>query len=252
MTLEAPQPEEDPHWLRDALAMPFVVKARAMGSALWLFGRAPRRFGEAWFRGTENVPNPVVAMAASVSILTILRQEMHRADKSDATTHTLLSTLGETLGPYLMYVGLGLVAHAVLRVFGSKRKLRTSVGVSLLAGAGPGLVFAIGMTSSGLWMIARYGTGNALDDQVPALAGRAIAAFILALYAWFLLVFQLALAGAHGLPRWKGLAAGMVAVVAMAFSCGWLEQAAWWSKAGIVLGPHLYLSFGNGMGLRFN
>jgi hypothetical protein len=241
VTLEAPQPEEDPHWLRDALAMPLVVKARAMGSALWLFERKPRVFGEAWFRGNEKLPNPVVAMAASVSILTILRQELHRFGKRDEAPHTLLTSLGETLGPYLMYVGLGLLAHAALRVFGSKRKLRTTIGVCLLAGAGPGLVLALGMTLAGVWMVTLYGAGNAFDPKVPAFAGRVIACFVLGLYAHFLLVFQLALAGAHGLPRWKGLGAGMVAVVAIAFLCGWIENASWWSKAGIVLGPHAYL-----------
>jgi hypothetical protein len=244
MSPPPPEGQSDPHWLREALAIPFVEKARAMVAALWLFMRAPWVFGDSWNRGTAKIPNPLVAMAAAVSILTLLGQESRRALDKDPTPHTLLVTLSETLSPYVMYVALGFIAHFVLRMLGSERKLRTSIGLSLLAGAGPGTLAALGLVVPGVLMVARYGSTANLSSSAPLPARVAFGIIASAAYVYFLFLFDLGLAGAHGLARWKGIAAGKIAVIALAFGCGALEHFEWLPQLTGSIGPHLSIYLG--------
>jgi hypothetical protein len=244
---------EDPHWLSEALSIPIVDRIRTMGAALWFFAHAPYRFGEAWFRGTAVIPNPLVAMAASMSVLAILGQEIRRALVKEPGAHTILSSVAETLGPYVMYVGTGLVAHLVLRALGSRRRLRTTIGMTLLAGAGPGTVLALGITVPPVLLVRHYGSVDAMQAGIPMAARTAVVVAVLVLYFGFLAVFQLGLAGAHGITRWKGVVAGTVAVIAMAFVCGALEHTSLWPHLVGSMGPHLSLYKGaSGMSFGFN
>src|SRR5262245_12841309 len=95
-----PRRAEDPHWLRELLALPLVEKARLMGAALWFFVRAPHRFGQTWVAGGSSIPNPVIAMAASASLLALALQEVGRRLKKDVVAHSLVSSVAETLAPY--------------------------------------------------------------------------------------------------------------------------------------------------------
>jgi hypothetical protein len=247
---DAPEPvpsptrtgDEDPHWLRDALALPFVAKIRTIGRAVWFLLRAPRAFGEAWYRGERDIPNPLVAMTAAVSILTVLGQETRRLVNKDEPPHSLFSSFLETLGPYAVYIAIGIVAHGVLRLLGSRRKLRTTVGVTLLTGAGAGTLLALGIALPAIVAVRLLGMPSTLSNGLPN-AGQAVLIVLFTLmYFYFLAAFELALAGAHGLPRWKGIVAGTVAVFVVAYACGAVEHAAPGDTLG-ALGPHLSLYF---------
>jgi hypothetical protein len=232
--------EVDPHWHRDALSLPLVKKVRAMGAALWLFARAPRVFGEAWFRGDARIPNPAVAMATAVSILTLFAQETTRVLKRDGEVSPFVATLGETLGPYALYISMGLVAHVLLRLLGSKRRLRTTIGISLLAGAGPGMIVAFSMMPT-LAVVARYGL-EGVNDAAPMWLKLCLAVLVVVAYVHFVVAFELALAGAHSLPRWRGVVAGTLAIVVMAFVTGRFEESQRFAKYARKLGPHLSLT----------
>jgi hypothetical protein len=238
------EPAEDPHWLRDALAIPFIEKIRSMGRALAFFVRRPRAFGEAWFRGDKTIPNPLVAMATSVPIVTLISQESARHLKFETAPRTLLAGLGETLDPYVVYIGAGLVAHAGLRLLGSRRNLRTTVGISLLSGAGTGAVFAPSFAIPVLALAKIYGSVDVANTSAPDALKLALLGGIFGGYLYFLFLFQFALAGAHGLPRWKAVIAGMIAVAAMAFACGWADNTTWVPAAAKSFGPHPSAYFG--------
>jgi hypothetical protein len=240
----------DPNWVREALDTPFVQRAKMMFAALWLFLRAPRTFGEAWSVGSRNVPNPVVAMTAAVSIVTLIAHEARRFFQKDDAPQTLLRSLGETIGPYFLYIGLGLFAHFALRVLGSKRRLRTTVGVALLAGAGPGTIVALGIVVPAVVAVARFGSLSAVVAHLAPWAQLIVAAYVLGIYIYSMALFKFALAGAHGLPRWKGLLAGTFAVIAMGIVCGRLESTSLAQVIHLDLGPHL--SFGTMMNGKLN
>jgi hypothetical protein len=229
----------DRPWLREAASLPFVQKVRVSLAALWLFVRAPREFGAAWSLGDAAIPNPLVAMAASLSILAVFGQEMRRIMKGDSAPHTLLASIAETLGPYTLYVGTALVAHVVLVVLGSRRKVSTTIGVTLLAAAGPGTLLAFGVGLPALALFARYGVVNALNPSVPIVVRLAVVAVVVGLYLYFVVLLQLALAGAHGVATWKAIVAGAVGVLAIAIVCGTAERAGWWPWLTGSLGPHL-------------
>jgi hypothetical protein len=244
--------QEDPHWLRDALALPFVERLRQLAVAVWFFVRAPHRFGAAWFSGASTIPNPLVAMAASVSIMTILGQEVREVLTKEPVPRTLLSSIIDTLGPYALYFGIGLVAHLVLRTLGSKRKLRTTMGLTLLTGAGPGIILALGIGVPPVVLVKVYGSVDTINTVLPLPARIAILVSVVVLYLGFLGVYELALAGAHGVARWKGVVAGTVAVIAMAFATGALEKLDTSKRLTGSLGAHLSLQHGDkGMSFGF-
>jgi hypothetical protein len=244
--VESQAPSRDPRWLSDLLALPLVLRARAMGRALLFLLARPRAFGEAWARGDEGIPNPGVAMATAVSILTILGEQVQGLRHIERS-HTFLATLGWSCGPYVLYASMGIVAHLVLRLLGSTRKLSTSIGTVLLVGAGPGTVSALGLSVLVAGIVAKYGSLEP-HAATPLLLLAAAPTMIFQVYAW--IICQLALSGAHGVARWKGVVAGIVALIVVGFACGAVEtserfgeKTSWW------LGPHLCLHWSS---LPFN
>jgi len=182
--------------------------------------------------------------------VTLIGHEARRFFQKDDVPQTLLTSLGETLGPYVLYIGLGLFAHLALRVLGSKRRLRTTVGVALLAGAGPGTVVALGLVVPTVVAVARFGSLSTLVAHLPLWGQLTLAAYVMGIYFYSMALFKLALAGAHGLPRWKGLLAGTFAVIAMGIVCGRLESTSVAEIIHLDLGPHM--SFGTVMNGKWN
>jgi hypothetical protein len=60
-------------------------------------------------------------------------------------------------------------------------------------------------------------------------------------YVYFVTAFVLALAGAHGVARWKAVVAGIVGVVVAGFLAGAVPKIPTVSKLEHKLGPHLAL-----------
>src|SRR5262249_47922293 len=116
--------------------------------------------------------------------------------------------------------------------------------LSLLAGAGPGMLAALGLAVPGMLMVARYGSTANLNSSAPLPARITFGIIASAAYLYFLFLFDLGLAGAHGLARWKGIAAGKIAVIAVGFGCGALEHFEWLPQLTGWIGPHLSLYFG--------
>lgn len=154
-------------------------------------------------------------------------------------TRTLLASVGETLGPYSMYLAHGLIAHVVLRALGSRRGVQTSAGIALLAGAGPGLLSALSLVATLLPLKLHYGVDARLPDVAPRALLLGAAGVVFVSYVWFAVAFQLALAGAHRVSRWKGMLAGTIAIVAFGLLCGAVEHAEGVPRVTHVLGPHL-------------
>jgi hypothetical protein len=234
-------PEPEPRWVHDLWGLPLVRRLRAGAAALWLFYRSPYAFGQAWVRGDARLPNPGVALATAVSVLALLAEEARRLLHKEKPGG-LLTSAAETLGPYVLYLAWGLIAHVCLRTFGSRRRLGTSLGISLLAGAGPGTVAGVVVTLVIAALGLRYGVETDFSERVPSRVMGAAIAVVYVAYLYAFVAFQLALAGAHRLARWKGIVAGTIAVLAIGFSCGALEGATGEHGMTKKLGPHLSLT----------
>jgi hypothetical protein len=90
-----------------------------------------------------------------------------------------------------------------------------------------------------IWFIVtRYGDADGVEARAPTWVSAALAVVAVGPLVYFLIVFNGALAGAHGLPRWKVVVAMIVAFVAVGFMCGSVEHATWGQALKAKFGPH--------------
>jgi hypothetical protein len=202
----------DPRWLGALLEHPFVLRARAMGRALLLLLLTPTTFGRAWTRGVSDIPNPAIALATALSIIALIAEATNALLHRDVA-HTILTSARESLALYLQTTLIGVVAHPILRLLGSRRRLLTSVGVTFLATAGWGTVFGVFRSLATLAVAARYGAGADLGKVAPVWVNGLVIGLFAVWGVYVCAVTQLALAGAHGVSRWKGVVAGTIAIL---------------------------------------
>jgi hypothetical protein len=244
--------DDEPRWLREAFALPFVQRLRAYFAALGFFLGSPYHFGRAWVAGDRAIPNPLVAMAAVGSVTTLFRLEAQRLIKVETMTG-LLGSAADTLGPYLLYAVMGAVAHVVLRIVGGTRRFGTSMGIAILAGALPGMVLALALMLPLFVAAAIYGDVLHANDLMPLWGRGVIAVVVMGSFLYFVVAFALALAGAHGLARWKGILAGIVAILVTAVLMGAVEnrsQLAPLKRLSDKAGPHMTIWPGPGVNFR--
>jgi hypothetical protein len=100
----------------------------------------PARFAASWAAGEREALNPLGFMATAAAIVTIAASVGARVAPLPGGSSTLLGEALDSLGPYVHYVALGLICHAVLRVAGSRRPVLGSVAMSLFLGGGPSTI----------------------------------------------------------------------------------------------------------------
>jgi hypothetical protein len=229
----------DPHWVGALWTLPFVLRARALGSALALLLVKPRAFGRGWTNGLGHIPNPAVALATAIS-LQALMAEATNALLHREVAHTMLTSVRNSLLLYAQSAAMGILAHLILRILGSRRRLLTSIGVSFLVMAGWGTVAAAVRALLALAVAGRYGAGTVAKVAPPWVNAVVIGVLLVALIQGFVMS-QLALAGAHGVARWKGFLAGTVGFVLVGVASSHLPQ---WMQYHDDL-PELHAGVGN-------
>ena len=219
----------DPPWIREALDAPLVQKTRVMLAAMWFVCTKPRAFGRAWVTGEAQLPNPLFTMAAAVSVLGVAESAATQL-AGQATRRSFFETLGEAAGPYFTYLVMALVAHATLRALGSQRTLRTTVGIALYTGAGPGAILALAMVTCG---VVQHARGKPIDTTW-------VAVVISVLYGYFVYAWQRALVGAHSVSIGRGAIAVNVAIAAFALLAGGFRAGHVFDRVPVELGPHFH------------
>jgi hypothetical protein len=204
----------DPPWLAGLLTMAFVLRARAMAAALGLLLLRPRRFGQAWTAGAGDIPNPAVTLATAISVQALLAEVTNALLHRDVA-HTILTSTRESLSDYAKGVVMGICAHVVLRLLGSRRRFLTTVGVTFFVLSATGLVQALVKSVCAVGVGLRYGVGADLAKVGPVWLNAVVLVLLLGMMVYGVLLTPLALAGAHGVARWKGFVAGTLALVAL-------------------------------------
>jgi hypothetical protein len=204
-------PPGGPDWVRETIAVTRDEIRRFAATAAGVCLQ-PRRFGAAWIDGTRRALNPLgfvaTALGVSGAALAIVFAVI-----PNALDQGLLAQVAVAVLPYVYYALIGALAHPVLRLFGARRPLRATIGMTLFAGGGPGLLLTVSFIAIALGRVAAYGGFDAVhgfSQGLPVAALVAIAISINVLYLYFVATLALGLAGAHGVGRIR--AAGAVAV----------------------------------------
>jgi hypothetical protein len=128
--------DPETRWLADSLSAT-ARELRAFAATAAAATVRPARFARAWVEGTAPALNPLAFMATAAALVTVAGTVAARLGPLRGSS-TLAGEVLDSLGPYLHYLALGLICHAVLRLAGSRRSIAASVAMSLYVGGGPG------------------------------------------------------------------------------------------------------------------
>ena len=209
--------EVETRWLVDSVRLT-AREARSFAGAVAAVTIRPARFASGWVTGELSVMNPLGYFATSVAIVAVC-QKLAFAVVGAGEGAGLLVEVVNAIGPYLYYVALGMLCHAMLRARGSRRTARGSLAITLYAGGGPFALATIANLVAFTIAHLRFGKGDfsgaeLLTPQVLALGVLAFGSRLAAL-----VIFARALSGLHGQPaRWTALALLLaLAITALAF-----------------------------------
>lgn len=182
----------------------------------------PARFASAWVRGEAAAMNPLgyFAMSAAVmAVCTKVTSALLGWRRSDGLAIDLL----DAIGPYLHYVALGLLCHALLLAAGSRRTVRGSLALSLYVGGGPlALVTLINLV---VVVCAYLAFGKVNFDASEILTPAVLPLVVIAMGSRLAVVilFARALAGFHGVRTGWALVALVVALLVTGLAFGLLN-----------------------------
>ena len=206
-----------PDWVHDALHQ-FADELRFFVRTTVDVTLHPVRFAQGWVSGRRRALNPLGFLATAFAVLgPTLAVTQRLTQYHDEPSSPWLDALGALL-PFVYYLVLGALQHGVLRLNGSRRRLRESCAMALYVAGGPGLLAQLLVIALVLFVHYRYGVTDML--QVPsgvkwALVTATLAPFVL-LYVWL----GLTLAGLHrafGIRGWQVVAANVIALAVTAF-----------------------------------
>jgi hypothetical protein len=125
-----------PPWVRDGLRAAWHEARAYLGTAA-RFTRAPAAFMDAWWRGDMDAMNPLAMLTTGAALVGAAHQlagAIVGIDHPDGILDAVLSALG----PYALYVAIGVLCHLVLAP-GGRRDVRVldTIATALIAGAGP-------------------------------------------------------------------------------------------------------------------
>ena len=212
----APTEAKEPIWFR---SHPWVIDAELYLRTLWLGLARPTVLVDRWLAGDPELVNPitfVVSTAAVVGFVLRAFGQLHPAGKSDAAAPSLWATAWAAIGPYVFYVAVALVMHALLRLLGGQRRLSSTLALTLLVGAATiGVVQVVGGMLMELAMWARGVTSVDISDpNATWREGLLYVALVFPLFGsvvWFWTSLGRALARLHGLG-WRRTSAAVIAV----------------------------------------
>lgn len=219
-----------PDWVKDGVEKTREELALFFATAIGITLR-PATFAREWSEGRRRALNPLGFLATSIAIVGPAKH-VGQLLMGVAEPGGLRNELWQAAVPYFEYVVLGVIAHFVLRAFGSRAALRSTVGVCLYAGGGPSaavtlLVLPVGVAAK------RLLPGN-LDTVVDAsqltrseLWLASLAGVVsLGAFAVYVAVFARALSGVHGKRWYASLTALAVGGLAMALTVGTVRKLA--------------------------
>ena len=137
MNDDGTQPVE-PEWIRAAMRVTWD-ELRSYLRTLREVALRPRRFGAAWVSGSAPALNPLGFLATTLVVVAPAVAWFQHPFLKGGDPDSLVFQGFEAAEPFLSLVLMGLVAHPILRLAESKRRLRSTLAMALYAGAIPNL-----------------------------------------------------------------------------------------------------------------
>jgi hypothetical protein len=198
-----------PDWIAEAWRVT-VADVRAFLQSSVALLRRPRQFAARWATGQSRALNPLAFMATSAAVLGVAQALIGLG-----SGNTLAAAALAVAAPYAHFGWLGLLAHAALRLLGSRQKLRVSLGVALYVGGAPALAFTLVLygVSVAMYFATHVDTFEAAIKHLPFAARLLVALIFDSGFLAVLTYLGAALAGAHGARVWQAVLAILVALV---------------------------------------
>jgi hypothetical protein len=206
-------PSGSPDWIADSVRS-------ALGELLLFFRTAaaftlrPGRFAKEWVGGRRRALNPLAFLATSAALLGGLRALFHGAFPASDDGGGLTGQIADAVAPYLHYAALGVIAHFVFVLCGSRGvRLRESLAVALYAGGGPAALADIAVAAvSAAYLAVRGEATTALLPSSPwGMAMAATAVIVFSVFSWALATALVALHGqGSGLRRFASVTAALL------------------------------------------
>lgn len=145
----------DPDWLSTHR---LVQDAKLYLDTVLAFSFRPRRFAREWAEGKREAMNPLTMVALASGALATIRAATGASVAQGQAARSFWMTLAFTALPYLHYVLMGAVIHALIGGFRAGRpRLRSTVAMMLYAGSGPYTVIsAVVAVAGGAFKLAGW------------------------------------------------------------------------------------------------
>jgi hypothetical protein len=213
----APAASGEPRWVGE-LWTQLAKRVGPFASTAVGFVLRPKAFVERWRGGESPAMNPFWFAASAAAVVTTLQTALLQA--LGAKEHAgLVETALKTLAPYAYFIEIGVAAHAVLYVLGSRRRLSSSVAMALYAG---GTMATLGQLVV-LAVLAAFQLATPAD--APAAPPGAEITVIIALmlsFAGFYTSFSTAMGALHAVRPWRMLAANVAGFFVSSALCDFL------------------------------
>ncbi len=203
----------DPPWIRDA--------GRAVGreigayvATLRDFSRAPARFAVAWSSGEMAALNPLAFVLNALAVLGPWRATWARLFDPNPKSTPIWFDLAKPALPIVVNVVTTLVFHAIVRILGSKRPLRSSLAMALYVSGGP-----LAVLNFLLGPIVLYGFVHRLSARAALWSSLANFSLLIILLV-YLVAAQAAL---HRMARWRITIAVLIAWISLGVGSAWLS-----------------------------
>ena len=207
---------EPPDWIRDGLRQ-FTDEVRLFVVTLWAMTVRPARFARQWASGELRALNPLGFLATSLAVAAPATVVFMYLVHKDARPSSIWRDALGALTPFGYYLALGMLQHAVLRLSGSRRRLRDSCAMALYAGGGPAMVTQL-LILVGMYVYFRITgrTGVESFDQPGAIPFTVAAVLSFALFFTCLARSQAGLHARDGIRRGQVALASIVALLVTA------------------------------------
>jgi hypothetical protein len=216
-----PSREIETRWLADSLRLTWR-EIRSFAATAAAATVRPARFAGQWVHGERPAMNPLGYFATSAAIVAVYRK-IAFAVVGTETDEGLGAEILDAVGPYLHYVALGLLSHAVLRLRGSRRTLRGTLALSLYVGGGPGALVTVLNISMFVFTNLVWGKSNFAASEVLSPSVMTLAVLVFATRLGFMVIFVRALSGFHAARTGWTLLAFLLALTSTALAFGLLD-----------------------------
>lgn len=205
--------EPDPSWPRDAAAAVGHEIASYVRTVAAI-ARHPARFAADWSDGRLSALNPLAFLLNALAVLGPWRALWARFLDPNPPTTPLWFELSKPAFPVVLNTVMTSVAHVIIRAFGGRRPLRSTVAITLYVSGGPLAIVN--------FVVAPIGLYGYLHRFQVGVTGYAMIGNLTMLIAFFgyVIVMEAAL---HRIARWRVAVAVLVAWLSWAMFSAWLS-----------------------------